>query len=657
MTATRKKIHYAGMCATVLLMHALNAYSQWNADPTINTPVCTTLGSQQFLPQMIADGSGGAIIVWMETSLDFSSGRIYAQHLSSTGTRQWSAAGLQVSGGSGQLTNPQIVADGKGGAIVSWINLAGGQVRHYTQKINASGQIQWNPAGVLLCPVTVSPVLYYQLISDGQGGAILLWDDSRTGVNQVFAQRIDADGNLQWPVDGLPCSPQFTNLSSYDAVPDFTGGMMLCWTITTGLISRNDVFVQHISNDGMLQWGANGKNICNASSDQLFCKIAKDADDNVIVIWQDFRLDPVWSQIYGQRIDSAGNIKWQADGSLLADSVSPTPTVAKIVADTRKGAVVTWLDDFMGGQSTIAHLRAVRVDSTGGFAWMNQEIATWQESQLPADYKLVSDFKGGCFISWTKVVTYGLGAYDVYDLGAQHVFPNGTVEFGINGQAVSSVPMNQYYQQLVSDSNGIAIVAWSDLRNNADYDLYAARLSEPSVPLPVTWLNFSGTIQEPGVLLKWETTHETDNKGFTIHRSADGIQFDSIGFVPASLSPGPLSSYTFTDWYPRRGSNYYRLQQKDIDGRTSLSHIIRLDFILKNTLSVYPNPASRYITVRGTSAGSIIGIYSADGRKYRELRSSSSHMEINISEMPKGMYFLRVTEANNSHSFLISVID
>ena len=656
MTAIRQKLPHAGICAALMLMQVLNAYSQWNADPTINTPVCTTPGSQQFLPQMVADGSGGAVIAWMETSLDFTSSRIYAQHLSSTGIRQWAATGVDVSGGNGVPTAPQIATDGNGGAIITWIDLTGGQIRHYAQKINANGQIQWNPAGVLLCPATVSQVVYYQLISDEQGGAILLWDDSRATFNQVFAQRIDANGNLQWPIDGLPCTPLFTNLSSYDAVPDSTGGMMLCWTINTGLLSRNDVFVQHISKNGIPQWGANGKNICNASSDQLFCKIAKDSDDNAIVIWQDFRLDPVWSQIYGQRIDSGGNVEWEVDGSLLADSVSPTPTVVKIVADTRKGAVVTWLDNFMGGQSTVAHLRGVRVDSTSGLVWMNQEIATWQELQLPADYKLASDYQGGCFISWTKNVTYGLGANDVYDLGAQHVFPDGTLELGINGKAVSSVPMNQYYQQLVSDRNGVAIVAWSDLRNNADYDLYAARIAAP-VSLPVTWLHFSGSMDGSTAVLTWGTTHEVNNKGFTIQRSHTGTNFDSIGFIAASDLPQNHHTYSFTDPNPFTGSNYYRLQQEDLDGITSFSRTIQLDFDLKNALSVYPNPASRYITIHGTSAGSIIGIYSVGGRKYRELRSSSSSMEIDISKMPRGVYFLRVTETGNSHSFLISVVD
>lgn len=649
MTAIRKKIYRIGIAAAVLLLHALNSYSQWNADPAINTPVCTTPGSQQLFPQIVSDGSGGAFITWSEGAADMSSVSVFAQHISSTGTKLWATAGVDVNGGIGIPNNPQIVTDGNGGAIIAWADIAGGVVRHYVQKINSSGQLQWNAGGVLVCPATVAPLIDYELLPDKNGGCTLLWDDSRSGNNQVYAQHIDADGNLLWALNGVPCSPNFTILSSFDAVADSTGGIILSYILNAGGLNGHDSFVQHINENGVAEWGPLGIDLSNAPSDQLFARIAKDTNDNVIVIWQDFRLDPVWSQIYGQRIDAQGNIKWQTDGKLLVDSVVPTSTFSKIVADTKKGAIITWLDDFTGGQSTVAHLRSVRIDSTGSFVWMKQEVATWQEAQMPAQYELASDFKGGCFISWTQIAA-GPPAY--YDLGAQHVFPDGTVEFGINGQLVSSAPMNQYYQQLMSDSSGLAIVAWSDQRSGADYDLYAARIAAPGT-LPVTWVNFSGSMNGSSAVLTWETADEVNNKGFTIQRSQNGIGFDNIGFVAASEN----YKYAFTDPQPHNGSNYYRLQQKDIDGEISFSRTIRINFGQENIVSVYPNPASRFITVRGTSGGSTIGIYGADGRRYQQLRSTGSHVEIDISKMPKGMYFLRVTEANNSQTFIISVID
>src|ERR1700754_827576 len=98
----------------VFLFSVLNAYPQWNSDPAVNTPVCTTVTTNQFKPQLVPDGSGGFFVTWMEASIDFSSGSIYAQHLSSTGTRLWAVGGININGASGTFTDPQIVADGNG---------------------------------------------------------------------------------------------------------------------------------------------------------------------------------------------------------------------------------------------------------------------------------------------------------------------------------------------------------------------------------------------------------------------------------------------------------------------------------------------------------------------------------------------------------------
>ena len=637
-----------------ILSFALNSYSQWSADPAINTPVCTTLGTQQLFPQLVPDGEGGAFITWMETALDLSNSRIYAQHLSSTGVRLWNASGIEVSPAGSDRVVPQIISDGNGGAIVSWISIVGTSYHHFVQRISSSGQIQWNPAGIEVCAATTTQISYYQLISDNQGGVIVLWDDQRDVQNRVYAQRIDAGGNLLWPIDGLACSPLFTNMSIYDAVADSTGGLMLCWTITTGLQSRNDVFVQHFSGNGLPLWGANGINICSAIRDQLYCKMVKDSLDNIIVIWQDFKEDPVKSQIYGQRIASDGTVKWQADGVMIADNIVPASTVAKIVTDTSRGAIISWLDDFPPvGQSTTAHLFAARIDSMGNSVWAPKEIATWTDFQIPTDFEFLPDYAGGSFISWGTPTSAG-GPYEVVDLYAQHVLQDGTLQWPLSGQVVSSAPMSQIYQQMVSDSSGVAILAWSDFRNMADADLYATLLT-PLAVLPVTWLNFSGIIQGSATLLSWETQNETNNRGFTIQRSPNGISFENIGFVPASTQVQDRHEYAFTDPNPHAGSNYYRLVQTDIDGKTAMSPTIRLNFDLTTRLSVFPNPASMFVTVRGSNAGSLIGLYGVDGRKYKEMRSAGGDMKLDVSVIASGLYIVRVIEGKESNSFLLTV--
>ena len=211
--------------------------------------------------------------------------------------------------------------------------------------------------------------------------------------------------------------------------------------------------------------------------------------------------------------------------------------------------------------------------------------------------------------------------------------------------AVSSAPMTQYYQQMVCDSNGVAILAWSDIRNGTNFDLYAGMLSVDDA-LPVTWLSFSGVVVESSVLLKWETENEINNKGFIIERSADGNHFDSIGFRAATNTTSK-TSYTFRDNQPLQGPGFYRLKQIDIDGRTEYSSIVRVNIQQANTLSIFPNPASNQIFLRGNIANSMICIYGSDGRKIKEIRSGNSEMfKIDISGLLAGNYFVTITNSN-----------
>ncbi len=42
-----------------------------------------------------------------------------------------------------------------------------------------------------------------QIASDGSGGAIVVWGDSRAGNSDIYAQRFDAHGNALWIPDGI----------------------------------------------------------------------------------------------------------------------------------------------------------------------------------------------------------------------------------------------------------------------------------------------------------------------------------------------------------------------------------------------------------------------------------------------------------------------
>jgi hypothetical protein len=130
--------------------------------------------------------------------MDLRSGNadIYAQRVNASGAAQWTTDGVALSPATGGQGDPHITSDGAGGAIVTWTDDRSGSYESdiYAQRVNASGAVQWTPDGVALCTATgtqYSPTI----TSDGAGGAIVAWEDHRCG-SLIYAQRIRASGEI-----------------------------------------------------------------------------------------------------------------------------------------------------------------------------------------------------------------------------------------------------------------------------------------------------------------------------------------------------------------------------------------------------------------------------------------------------------------------------
>jgi hypothetical protein len=129
------------------------ACAAWPYDPDVNVPLCTATNTQQY-PSICSDGDGGAIIVWM----DYRSGTgdLYARRVDRSGTPLWTADGVAVCTATGSQVWPVACSDGAGGAIVAWQDDRSGNYAIYVQRINSRGTMQWTANGVALCTAAES---------------------------------------------------------------------------------------------------------------------------------------------------------------------------------------------------------------------------------------------------------------------------------------------------------------------------------------------------------------------------------------------------------------------------------------------------------------------------------------------------------------------
>ena len=179
------------------LSMASRGWAAWPHDPNNGNVALCTAANDQYYQTIVSDGAGGAIVTWVDTR----SGNwgIYAQRVNAAGVPQWTADGVALCTAANDQDSPTIVSDGAGGAIVTWFDLRSGSADIYAQRVNAAGVPQWMGDGVALC-IAANDQRNPTIVTDGAGGAIVTWEDARSGTNwHIYAQRVERIGQLGNP--------------------------------------------------------------------------------------------------------------------------------------------------------------------------------------------------------------------------------------------------------------------------------------------------------------------------------------------------------------------------------------------------------------------------------------------------------------------------
>jgi hypothetical protein len=181
------------------------------------------------------------------------------------------------------------------------------------------------------------------------------------------------------------------------------------------------------------------------------------------------------------------------------------------------------------------------------------------------------------------------------------------------------------------------------------------------ITLPVNLLKFSGYKNGSKNSLQWTTASEQNNYGFEVQRSLDGVTFSPVGFVSALSSSGNSSvnlNYVFDDNKPVGNKQYYRLKQVDIDRRGKLSNVVVVTGDKPRSLSlgaIYPNPSTTLVNVIIHSPNDAIAeirLTDLTGkvlkRQLESIGTGSNSVVLDISQFPRGGYFIQVNERGES---------
>jgi len=520
--------------------------------------------------------------------------------------------GKIVSNAINNQVNATMTSDGSGGAIITWQDRRSGKSEIYAQRMNASGNALWTTNGIPICTQDSSfnPII----VTDGSGGAIIAWESYRgSTTTDIFAQRVNSSGAVQWTLNGVSVAVVVFEQDTISMISDGLGGAILTWQDYRSNNGFADIYAQRINSSGGMVWTANGVNICNQAAAQRGPKLISDGSGGAFITWFDNRAGNY--DIYTQRVGSAGAVQWITNGiatcTMAADQLRPD-----ICSDGAGGFIITWYDY---RSTTDYNIYAQRQGPAGVIVWvvdgivMNNNVAYAQ-----IDPKIVSDGMGGAIISWTDYRTgVAPGTADIY---AQRVNSTGAVQWTATGVIICTSAGDQIKSQLVSDGNNGAYIVWEDHRNAGNSDIYAQRIASNAA---ITW----------------------SANGFGICTMAT----DQLN--PMIVSNGNLGALVV--WQDYRSGNNFDIYMNGFNTTGIFTAIggngntVPFEYALSQN---YPNPfnPTTQIDYQLPKAGNVkISIYNVVGQVVsvlvNENQSKGNHtIDWNASDFPSGVYIYKL---------------
>jgi hypothetical protein len=430
---------------------AIAADSLWGSTD-LGSQVTPTPGDYQ-RTRLVSDGEGGAFIVWEEES---SSGihAIVAQHINSTGFPTWRGNSKVVSPSHNQQTWPQIVSDGQGGAIVLWHEQSLLDDFVLAQRLSPSGDFPWGPNARPVCTAT-GHHLFGQAQSDGQGGVIAAWHNL-SGNGNILAQRLNMTGDRQWRTTGVPICTASGFQMALKMASDGNGGAIIVWHDYRNTSAA--VFAQKVNLTGAVQWAGNGTPITSTGGSP---QVVSDGSGGAYIFWQDTRNGP--TDIFAQRVAPDGTPRWNSTGVAvsIADFIQQFYSISEfvdlisypVVPDGSGGAIVIWGDSSAtNGNDLLPY--AQRVDRNGTMLWAPNGVPLGLTDAR--NTVAVADGSGGVIVAMS-----GPSNYNDY-IQLQRLNSSGVLKWGSNGTGVRRAGETQSWPDALCDGRGNAIVAWTN---------------------------------------------------------------------------------------------------------------------------------------------------------------------------------------------------
>lgn len=449
------------LSARLILLILVGGVTPWLQYTTALAEIAiSTAADGQFLPWVVDDGEGGVIVMWE----DYRTGKdwdVYAQRVDSTGRTVWELDGLAICKADRNQRRLRLIRHDTH-AIVVWNDRrSSASWDIYVQAVNLKGEVLWQTDGVAVC-TNAADQSTQAILSDGEGGAICVWEDERRSAEfqDLYIQRIDSAGVPMWEKDGIPVFPSESLQSDPILVADGIGGFYIVWWDVIGYDAWH-IMAYRLSLDAKPLWDTPIL-VSPPEGMQGEPRVIADGEGGIIVLWQVYE-NFINDQLYTQRIAPDGSKMWQDAGVPICTALGIQKHTS-VVGDGKGGFIAVWRDE----RDVYSDLYAQRVRADGTQVWEKEGIPLCTAGGHQDKPFIVHTEEERFFVAWLDYrEDFGEESNDA--IYGQQIDLAGTPLWEENGIPISIRDGQHYPPFVVAVGQGHWRVVWSNnQRDNGD---------------------------------------------------------------------------------------------------------------------------------------------------------------------------------------------
>jgi Secretion system C-terminal sorting domain len=166
-----------------------------------------------------------------------------------------------------------------------------------------------------------------------------------------------------------------------------------------------------------------------------------------------------------------------------------------------------------------------------------------------------------------------------------------------------------------------------------------------STTLAVRWLQVAGYVNASKKASINFKVQESNVTAYEIEKSIDGSNFKSIATI--SSKGNGINDYSFIESNILTGTAYYRIKQIDGSNQVIYSNIVKLSNMVKDVISIFPNPTKGNVTIVTTELLQSIYISDITGKILQQIKANQNQMQVDLSAYPSGIYIIKLANGQS----------